>query len=264
MGCCQSRDVNVIQRVKLEEVQYKIPFEAYAVSTAAELTNDDTNDTHDAKVDQIESYMEDLLSHAEWKLHNSEGQVYVRSLSVRAMQSSKFNHDLPVTYVLIELTGNIAPGFILSFLNDPEIRKEWDKNYSEMQIVSRKSGWDFVMRTVVDMKFSLMRNREFVERKVIKQQDNSTNVLYYSCDAKVLNMQQIPLTDRYVRASTIFGFQKIVKKLSGVDLHLVCQSDMKLPLATKTASLVVSRLAKWAKDLKARLEAASQESNSAA
>jgi hypothetical protein len=208
----------------------------------------------DDKVVEIETYMAQLLHSTEWTEHSKGDGVVVRSLNVQARQGSKFSSDLPVTYVLLELSGNIAPGFILNFLNDPPTRLKWDNNYKEMQIVVRRSGWDFITRIVMDMKFSLMQNREFVERKVIKQEDNCTNVIFYSCEHKATSMQAVPLSNKLVRGYTAFGFHQIVKKQTCTELHLVCQSDMKMPFVGRSAGIVVSRLGTWAKELKARLE----------
>jgi hypothetical protein len=208
------------------------------------------NDLDYGQVEEIEVYREELLSQSGWTLHSKADSIVIQSLSVSSRQSSIFSSEFPVVCIIIELTGNIAPGLILSTLNDPAIRLQWDSNYKEMEILTRLSGWDFITRTVVDMRFSLMRNREFIERKVIKQEGNVTNIVFYSCDHKA------PAADKYVRGFTVFGFQRIEKKQAKVELHLVCQSDLKMPLAAKSSCLVVSRLVKWAKDLKHRLEAA--------
>jgi hypothetical protein len=253
MGCCHTRDVIPTQRNSHDAVSHiPSPFDSI-VATKEQTLNDEFNDVKQA---QIEKGLDDLLHHSPWRLHMRSESVVVQSLSVSGSQGSVFSADFPVHYVHIELSNHIAPGFILSFLNDPEKRLSWDKTLKEMEVVTRLSGWDMVSRSVVDMKFALMKNREFFERKVIKHHDNISDVVIYSCSLKAISMQQVPISDKLVRGLTVFAIQRIEKKQDSTALHLMYQRDMKVPLAAKTANLVLSRLGKWARDLKDKLEAA--------
>jgi hypothetical protein len=163
---------------------YPTPF-ASIVATKEQTLNDEFNDIKQA---QIEKYMDELLHHSPWRLHMSSEGVVVQSLSVSHSKGSVFSADFPVHYVHIELSNHVAPGFILNFLNDPEKRLSWDKTLTSMEVVTRLSGWDMVSRSVLDMKFSLMKNREFLERKVIKHHDHMSDVVIYSCSLKANSM----------------------------------------------------------------------------
>jgi hypothetical protein len=197
----------------------------------------------------IECVVESLLKDTHWKTEIDEPFVRIRSIKGSALSPS-----IPVVHIKLDLDRHVAPGVVLDVVNDPEVRMKWETNYESMKIVKKYSGWQFVSSVVVRISVPLVKNREFVEHKTIKQQGNCTKMVYHSVELEVLCRQEAPYSDFAERGETLMGMQMIVKEERSTIVHIITQSDLKLSLFNALQLLAVSRLRDWAYLLKKQFE----------
>ena len=112
----------------------------------------------------------------------------------------------------------------LSLLN--EERPQWDKSVTDQTVVATVSGNCQVVRSVLDSSTTLMRPREFVEKRI---RCSEGGVEYAYCSSVPDNVY--PIDDKYERCTTLFagtilhreGSNYIYNAFSQVDLN-VCPS----------------------------------------
>lgn len=201
------------------------------------------------KTEMIENILESLLKDTHWTTDIDEPYVKIRSI-----KGSCLNPSIPVVHIRLDLGQHVPPGFILDTVNDPEVRMRWETNYRSMKIVKKYSGWQFVSAIVIKISVPFVKDREFVEHKVVKQQGNCTKVVYFSVSHQVRIRQDAPLTNDVERAETLLGMQMIVKEERSTIVHVITQSDLKLSLFNALQGFAVSKLKDWAYTLKAQFE----------
>mmetsp|Transcript_5251 Transcript_5251/g.9638 ORF Transcript_5251/g.9638 Transcript_5251/m.9638 type:complete len:201 (+) Transcript_5251:213-815(+) len=197
----------------------------------------------------IENIVESLLKDNHWRTDIEEQFVCIKSI-----KGSCLNPSIPVVHIRLDLGQHVAPGLVLDTVNDPEVRMRWETNYKSMQIVKKYSGWQFVSAVVIKIAVPMIKNREFVEHKIVKQQGNCTKVIYYS-----IELDEAPITSAAERGETLLGMQMIVKEERSTVVHIITQTDLKLSLFNALQGLAVSKLKDWAYMLKKQFEIQPQQ-----
>jgi hypothetical protein len=115
-----------------------------------------------------------------------------------------------------------------------------------------------VSAVVVNISIPMVKNREFVEMRTVKQQGNCTKVIFYSIELEVLSSQEAPVLRDAERGETLLGMQMIVREEQSTVVHVIEQTDMKLALFNALQGLAASRLKDWAYLLKKQIESSSE------
>jgi hypothetical protein len=209
----------------------------------------DLGDNYEGRTNMIENILETLLKDTHWRTDINE-----RFVTIRSIKGSALDPSIPVVHIRLDLGRHVPPGLVLDTLNDPLVRMQWETNYKSMKIVKKYSGWQFVSAVVVNIAVPMVKNREFVEMKTVKQHGNCTKVINYSVELEVLSRQEAPVTRDAERGETLLGMQMIVKEEQSTVVHVISQTDLKLSLFNALQGLAVSRLKDWAYLLKKQFE----------
>jgi hypothetical protein len=171
-------------------------------------------------------------------------------------QGSSLNADLPVVRATFDLEMDIKPQDLYFVLFDVSTRKSWDSSsvleYDEFE----RPAHDCVLYYMLNKAPWPFSNRDFVERRLIRQRTNGDLEVYSSA----ITHSAYPERSRTERGATVIGGQIFRRKLkadgsSTLIVTAISQADMKANVPAKVLQdTLPASLEKWYRAVKAALQ----------
>lgn len=252
MGCCESRDKTADKKssshkskeevneiVKSAPAAHAVDAPNGIIAEGRKLGFRDLNE-EDPEAYERYLYIEELENTRTWESVKDSSWFKIQKI-----KGTKYDDYFPVSKIWFSLDERVDLSIILEYLNNPEKRLSWDKNFKIYEVIDGTFQTNYVIYYLASL---LAYKGDYIEKRVCATHNDTVVIVYYSVEN-----EKRPAQKGVSRGKTFIGLTRIRLVNDKIEFELFAQSDPDSSLAKLAANLGVSKSDEWCKKYKTAL-----------